>query len=207
MSSDFVTCLGRIQEDVLGVTSGQTGARAAVNNQCPFEEYRPVGYGQQDCNWTLSSAVRASTSSLWGKVHREESQCQGPNLFLWPLSLGAVVKPQGRQLYQHDLVLHAFSFTQTPLNSHQSRLCTSSKHRDKQQTLDTYRLWGGGGSSAFWGWEWSSEYARKNASNVGSTELHMWQMCKYTQKHYSHWTSVTWATLVICNNCGARLLF
>lgn len=110
--------------------------------------------------------MKAVTSSVLGEVNREEGQCQGPNSFLWPLSSGAVVKPQGRQLYQHILGLRVVSFTQTPLNSHQSRLCTSSKHREKQQTLNNYRPRG----AVFWG---CSELAGKNVLYAGSTELHM----------------------------------
>lgn len=101
--------------------------------------------------------MRAATSPVWGEVNREEGQCQGPNPSLWPLSSGAVVEPQGRQLYQHDLRLRVVSFTQAPLNGHQSRLCTSNKHREKQQTLNNYRPRG----AAVWGCKWSSGWTEK----------------------------------------------
>lgn len=178
--SDLVTCLGRLQEDVQGRLQIKRAPVQQVNNQCPFGEYTPVGYSQQDWDWTPSSAVRAETSSVWGEVNREEGQCQGPNPFLWPLSSGAVVKPQGRQLYQHDLGLRVVSFTQTPLNSHQSRLRASSKHREKQQTLNNYRPRG----AVFWGCKWSSEWAGKNpwkCRQHWAAHVHtgvFWQRCK-----------------------------
>ncbi len=182
MWSDFVTCLGQFQEDVQGRHQIKQAPVQQVNNQCPFGEYRPVGYGQQDWDWPRSSAVRATTSSVWGEVNREEGQCQGPNPFLWPLSSGAVVKPQGRQLYQHDLGLRVVSFTQTPLNSHQSRLCASSKHREKQQTLNNYRPRGGsflGLRMEFrMGWKECFKCRQHWTADLGV----FWQWCKYSQR-------------------------
>lgn len=157
-----------------------------INNQCSFREYRPIGYSQQDWDLTqLSSAVRAITSSIWGwGMNSEEAKCQGPKSFIWSVSSGAVVEPQGRQLYQHNLRLHVVCFTQTPVNSHQSWLCTSSKHGEKQQTLNNDRPWG----TAFWGCEWSSELAGKflqtqaAQSDTRAGRGIFWQQCKNSQR-------------------------
>lgn len=105
---------------------------------------------QQYKDWTGLRAQLWGLQPLWsGEWWRSAGD---PIHFSGPLSSWAVIKPQGRQLYQHNLRLHVAKFNRTPLSGHQSQQSAWSKYGEKQQKLNNSRTRG----AAFWGCGWSS---------------------------------------------------